>query len=290
MRASTHKIRQELRKRSRATCPELARATGLSLVTVHKEVHYLCSRGEVKATQHADIRGGRPAPVYEYEASYARQALLELSRHGAVVDVQLTLSDLQGRILNAQRSAFATLEHESLDGMMDTALHRHRVASIGIIAPPTSVRDALLSHLQQRYACTVVCMNAARALADEQEDTATLYLSRGNAPECCLRRGGKLQSTGRLELLPLPTTWETLDYTDRTLVEEMVARLLQILTCTLAPKRMVLHADFWSTRLTERIRFNTESKLRGAMPPALHFRHTSAESARDAQLAKALGR
>lgn len=288
VRAATHKIRQEMCARSRATCPELAEATGLSLVTVHKEVRHLCSRGELRAVPEAASRGGRPAIIYEYEARYARRALLELSRQGAVMQVQLTLSDLQGRPLSTQRGAYASLERESLDGMLDTALHRQRVASIGIIAPSTHAPEDMRTHLQQRFHCPVICVNTAKALADEHEGTATLYLRHGMPPECCLRRGGKLHSAGRLDLLPLPTTWETLDYSDRTLVEEMVARLLHILTCTLAPARIVLHADFWSTRLIDRIRFNTESKLRGAAAPTLHFRHTTGESAHNARHIEAL--
>lgn len=277
-----------MRERSRATCPELAEATGLSLVTVHKEVHYLCKRGELHATRERQSRGGRPSPLYEYNARYALRALLEIRRHGAVVQVQLSLSDLQGRPLSSQQSVYAALERESLDGVLDAALHRQRVVGIALICPAGRMADELRAHLQQRYRCPVANVNAAEALADAHEGAATLYLSRGEAPQCCMYRNGRLQPTGRLELLPLPAAWETIDYSDRTLVEEMVARLLQILTCTLAPERISLHADFWTTRLTDRIRFNTASKLRATALPGLHFHHTTAAEAQALLRANAL--
>ena len=61
------------------------------------------------------------------------------------------------------------------------------------------------------------------------------------------------------------------------LVEEMLARLLQLLICTLSPARIDLHADFWNDRLITRLNFNLSTKLRGITLPQLHFASTTAE-------------
>ena len=277
-----------MRRRVRATCPELAEATGLSAVTVHREVAHLCAEGELREGEEATSRGGRPARVYEYEARYARRAYVELRQEGAVTRVRLELTDLLGQPLSHSESTYAALERESLDGRLDTALRRARTAGIALSFVPQrgETEEQIRQHLQQRYGCPAVCVCPAEALADDQEGTATLYLPRGAAPRCSLRRHGRAESAGRLDLLPLPCPWEKLDYTDHTLVEEMVARLLQIISCTLAPERIVLHADFWTTRLTERIRFNTASKLHGSAP-RLSFRPCSAEVVLDATRALA---
>lgn len=268
-----------MRRRSRSTAPELAAATGLSLVTIHKELRRLCTAGEIRKSREQRTRGGRPAPIYEYEARYACCVRLQLSRSGSVLQAMLEVVDMQGRVLSRQQSTYAALERESLDGMLDSALHGRRVASIALIFSPALQREDVRAHLQQRYRCRVVSVNPAAALADEREGTATLYLPRQAAPQCCLRRDGKLLIAGQLELLPLPGRWESLDYGDHTLVEEMVARLLLIIICTLAPERIVLHADFWTTRLTDRIRYNAGAKLRGAAAPVMQFAACSAEQA-----------
>lgn len=256
-----------MRQRERATCPELSEATGLSQVTVHREVAELCARGELEVAEEAASRGGRRARIYAYAADYAYRVYVEIRRQGAVLHVALEQTNLLGERLSHSESTYAALERESLDGSLDAALRGRRTAGIALSFVGTRARGELRTHLSQRYHCPVVCLNPAEALADEREGTATLYLARHEAPTCCIRRGGRLESTGTLELLPLPGSWDKLDYTDHTLVEEMVARLLQIITCTLAPERIVAHADFWTTRLTERIRFNTDSKLRGEAPP-----------------------
>lgn len=267
-----------MRERGKATCPELAVATGLSMVTVHKEVKKLCRLGELRTGKESVSRGGRPAQVYEYEARYAQRAFLEIRRQGAVMRVLLELTDLHGVTMSSRETTYAALEDESLDGWLDDTLHRQRVAGIALVFYPTEQRESLRVHLEHRYHCPVRILTAAEALSEGREGGATLYLPRGEAPQCSLHRKGQAQHTGRLDLLPLPVSWEKLDYTDHTLVEEMVARLLQILICTLRPERITIHADIWSTRLTERIRFNTQSKLRGAAPP-LSFRTCTPETA-----------
>lgn len=263
-----------MRRMSRATAPGLAGATGLSLVTVHKALRHLCRQGELRRTAERSIRGGRPAYVYEYEAQYARQVRLSIKHSGGLIRTELEQADLQGRRLSYRQSTYASLEQESLDGLLDTELHGRRIAGIELsFTPARTAREDLRTHLQQRYGCPVTCANPATALADEREGCATLYLSRRQAPQCCIRRGGNLLSAGRLDLLPLPCSWEELNYDDHTMVEEMVARLLHILTCTLAPQSIDLHADFWTARLIERIRFNTQTKLRDYPAPKLAFHH-----------------
>lgn len=267
-----------MRTRGRATGAELAAATGLSLVTIYKELARLCERGEVKTAAQAPPRGGRPARVYECDPGWARRALLTARREkNGLLHTALELMDLRGKLLRREESTWARPEPTGLAGWISTALHRHRVASIAL-APGESMGSAEISTLCEllhaRYHCPVAPLCPAEALADPGvNNTATLYLPRGEAPRCSMRRSGHAVGTGALGLLPLPTAWETLDYSDHTLVEEMVARLLQTLTCVLAPAGITAHADFWSTRLTERIRYNTQMKLKG-QAPELHFRLT----------------
>ena len=268
-----------MRTRGRATGAELAAATGLSLVTVYKELAQLMRSGEVQqAEQAAEPRGGRPARVYECDAGWARRVLLTAERQaGGMLHTALDIMDLQGGKQRRLESTWARLEPGSLDAWLVATLRRYRVASIALAlgeAAHSSESTTLLALLRTHFTCPVALLCPAEALADKPADnTATLYLRRGYAPRCSIYRHGHATSAGALDLLPLPTAWSTLDYSDHTLVEEMIARLLQALACVLAPARIAVHADFWSTRLTERIRYNTQMKLKGRAPE-LHFRLT----------------
>lgn len=268
-----------MRQLGSATCPRLAEASGLSLVTVHKAVRRLCATRELRESGQRTTRGGRPSPVYECNPLHACRVQLNIHRQAAVFCVELEVQDLLGRTLVRKENIFASLAAESLDGMLDDALSHQRVECITLgFTPAHAARDDIRAHLQQRYSCPASCTTPAEALADTREGVATLYLRRGETPVCCMSRYGRLIPTGRLDLLPLPSDWEKLDYEDHTLVEEMISRLLHILTCTLAPSRIVLHADFWTPRLTERIRFNTSAKLRPLPSPHLMMCDIRADS------------
>lgn len=279
MREATGKILSEMRRLVRATCPELASAAGLSLVTTHREVAHLCALGELRATEAQRTLGGRPARVYACREEHAAHLYIEVRRQGGLERVQMEVGAASGRILRRSESTYAALESQSLDGRIDETLQRMAVRAISLCLLPMRESRELRAHLAQRYACPVASISPVEALADEREGTATLYLAAGHAPQCCLYHGGRPICVGRPELLPMPSTWEAADYSDRTLVAEMVARLLQIIACTLMPERIVAYADYWAPRLVERIRFNTAAKLPGYTPPPVSFRACTAAAA-----------
>lgn len=278
-------VRQAFRKKQEYTRPELSAETGLSLVTVGKAVKSLLEAGELHEGGKADSGGGRPVQRYRYNANYAQHALIQATRQGQLLHVTLELVNLQGVHRASRQGDFAYLEAGSFDGWLDHAQRRHRLQSITICLPHAMKRKGFLEHLGCRYPCPVQAPTPASILSHGETDgTATLYLPPGGVPSCSLRHNGSLLESGLLHLLPLPARWESLDYTDHTLLEEVAARLLHIVTCTLAPARIVLYAPPLGTRLMERIRFNSSTKLHGRLPP-LDFRLCTPSTLPDATLA-----
>lgn len=235
-------------------------------MTVHREIQELRDRGEVREVGR-EKRGGRPSPVYEYDRDYAARIYVQMRRSQGITRVQLERWDMAGEVQVSRAWNYAAVEQESLDGRLDELVSGQRVAGIGISSAPGDRPEQLLGHLSERYGCSVQYLNAAQALAQREEKGATIYLARGELPQGCIRQQGALCDLGRLDRLSLPAVWEELDYTDHTMVEEMVARLLQALICVLNPSGVSFYADFWSSRLIERIRFNVQTKLRGTAPP-----------------------
>lgn len=250
-------------------------------MTVHREIRELRERGEVREVGREN-RGGRPSPVYEYARDYAARVYVQMRRGQGITRVQMERWDMADEVRASRAWNYAAVEPESLDGRLDELVSGQRVAGIGISSAPGDRSEQLLAHLRARYGCAVQYLNAAQALAQREERGATIYGARGELPQGCIQQQGALCDLGRLDRLSLPVAWEELDYTDRTMVEEMVARLLQALICVLNPSGVSFYADFWSSRLIERIRFNVQSKLRGAAPP-LRFGLCS-EQALDAAL------
>ncbi|MBQ1960155.1 MAG: hypothetical protein II349_01365 [Akkermansia sp.] len=260
--SAIEKVRQALQKRGEATRPQLAAATGLSLVSCNKAMAELCARGEAQEAGLVPSGGGRPVKQYRVNAKHAYGAYFQARRSGALIRGTMEICDMLGKVAQTHQAEFAYLGAESLDSWLDAATRRSHLYGITLEVPADILPERMQAHLETRYACPARLLNAADALADRADDTLTLYFLQGQSPVCSLRRGGKQIHTGELGLLPMPSTWSELDYSDHTLVEEMISRTITILACTLAPSRFVLYADFWTSRLTKRIHFNTSAKLR----------------------------
>ncbi len=283
-------ILQEMRTRVEATRPQLARASGLSLVTVNRLVARLCAAGEIEPVGEVSSGGGRPVQLYRLRRAASRTALLRLSRTPTgIYGCTLEVFDPLGAVLRQEEARFAHLEATTLNSWLNNSLHQRRSArhprrllSICIEAGSLALPPQLCAHLSERYHCPCLRLTVADALAEAREGTATLVLRPGAAPLATLYRNGERHACCRLELLPLPADWTTLDYSDHTLVEEMISRLLLTLSCTLSPESFVLYGSFWNERLQHRIRYNLSSKLRGSALPSLRFCKLTEQACLDA--------
>lgn len=276
MQTACQRTLHALREQGTATRPALAAITELSVVSVDKALKELCRRGLAEKVGPAASGGGRPALLYRYCTERAQLCHIRFREDGRNLRGRIDFTDLGGKLLNRQEVSFAYLEEQALDSWLDDAAAGRPLVGIVLMAHP-ALPPLLNEHLKKRYACGVKTVNLAEALADERNEHLTLVLQPGQAPHCAMRKNGILTSCGNLELLPLPARWEALDYSDHTLVEEMIARILLILTCTLAPRSCTLHATFWTPKLVQRIRFNTNAKLKG-QSPTLHFRPAAPEN------------
>lgn len=272
-----------MQERMEATRPQLAAAAGLSLVTVNKAVSALCLQGVLRLKGSVASGGGRPVQLYAFNAGHALCAVFQAESEQGYLRGHLDITDMAGRVLRQEESRFALLQEASLDDWLDRATRRHPLHRVLLDLPPTLPDTGLAAHLRARYGCTVRRANAAAGLISDRPQTMAIYLPRHRSPQGCLRRGNELISCDALHLLPLPAAWETLDYEDHTLTEEMVSRLLLFITATHAPARFELFADFWTERLQARIRYNLSAKLRGyERQPRLHFRLCTAAEAHTA--------
>lgn len=269
------RITRLMQQEKRATRPQIAAALGLSLVSTNAAVAELVKEGVINPGEIKPSGGGRPVREYEFNPSHGAVALITAMAEAHCTLVHLELLDLQGQRIDEKQARFVQLHAESLDEWLDSAARRHRLHRICL---PPGLNTDILKHLQKRHSCPTQEYSTAEALVSGREDTLTLLLQKGQFPQGALLRHGRVSPCLLLHHLPLPTTWDTLDYDDHTLVEEMLARLLQLLTCTLTPKHIEMHADFWNDRLIARLNYNLNTKLRGINTlPRLHFATVSPE-------------
>ena len=272
---SKARITRYMQQHRKATRPQIAAALGLSLVSTNAAVSALEKEGVLFPGELIPSGGGRPVREYHFNPGHAAVALITATPEAHCTLLHFELLNLHGHRIELHEARFVQLHAESLDEWLDAAARHHKLQRICL---PPGLGRSMLRHLQQRHSCPVHEYSAAESLVSGKDDTLTLLMLRGQAPQGALQRHGHVTPCPLLQHLPLPAEWESLDYADHTLVEEMLARLLQLLTCTLAPARIELHADFWNDRLISRLNFNLSTKLRSIdTPPRLHFRTITAE-------------
>lgn len=269
-RNGTYELRRALRHLGRATRPLLSAATGLSKVRVNQIVTDMVARGELRELPQALTTKGRPARQYEFAPRFAEHLLIFVRAEEGAYGVDLELLDAVGKVKRAQHRRYAHLQTSSFMGILEE-YGRVGLESVILCIGADLRFSGLRDMVRERCSCPLHIYDLSTALAERREGYLSIYFDKGSVPHAHVDLGGQLRRTGDLSLLPLPSTWENLDYSDHTLLEEMVARLVLFLVCSLSPSRVFLQADFWNERLTSRIRFNCASKLKESAGVGLVF-------------------
>ena len=266
---SRTRITSYMQQHKQATRPQLATALGLSLVSTNAAVAALVKKDILIPGSTISSGGGRPVQVYHFNPQHGAAVLVTAEAEAHCTRLHYEVLDLYGSVIEEKEARFVHLHGESLEEWLDATARHHRLQRICL---PPGLGGIMAAHLQQRYGCEVCELSEAEALAARQEETLVLLLRRGQPPLGAMNRNGHITPCPLLHLLSMPQDWESLDYSDHTLVEEMIARLLQLVTCTLTPWHIKLYSDFWNDRLVSRINFNLSTKLRGiSIPPQLHY-------------------
>lgn len=274
------RLKRYMQEAGEAGRREMSAAVGVSHVMTGRLVRELAEEGILKECGMAPSGGGRPEVRYRYNGTHGTVFLFRPEEDGTVHHSILEQLDMNGRVLAEKSARFTHLQAEMLDDWLDelTQRWRRKPQRIALHLPEGALAQELAEHLQRRCTLPVKRINTAEALADKRPRTLTLLCRQGILPQAVYRSEAGLLPCNHLHMLPLPDRWETMDYSDHTLTEEMICRLLQTLTCVLSPEHVVLYCDYLTERLIPRIRYNLSAKLKGMEHmPRLHFRSISSE-------------
>ena len=274
------RLQRYMQEAGEAGRQEMSAAVGVSHVMTGRLVRELVEEGILQESGLAPSGGGRPEVRYRYNGAHGTVFLFRPEEEGAVHRGILEQLDMNGRVLVEKTAHFTHLHAEMLDDWLDelTRRWRSKPQHLALHLPESPLAQELAEHLRQRCAIPVKQLKTAEALADKAPRTLTLLCLQGMPPQGVYRSEEELLPCKHLHLLPLPARWETMDYSDHTLAEEMICRLLQSLTCILSPERVMLHCNYLTERLIPRIRYNLSAKLKGmGCIPQLHFRSINRE-------------
>ena len=291
-------LRRILRQCKEATKPELADRTGLSVVTINSLLEDLLKTGEVVQSGLAPSGGGRPSTRYQYRPDYRYAVLLYGHQSEGRNLMHLAVVNLMGECVWRKEEYFDEILLESFEAVLDDVIGRF--PEIGLLAfglPGEVVDDVVtihdyqalvgpefMAHYKERYHLPVVFENDINAMTYgacregdvEKATVAGIYLPRIYPPGAGLVIQGKIyygtsHCAGELAGLPVPVSWDSLDYGRENDVLENLKLLTAVYGFTVAPETLIFYGDFFTEELQEQLRAYSGRLLEGKFHMDLIF-------------------
>lgn len=291
-------LRRILRQCKEATKPELADRTGLSVVTINSLLEDLLKTGEVVQSGLTPSGGGRPSTRYQYRPDYRYAVLLYGHQSEGRNLMHLAVVNLMGECVWRKEEYFDEILVESFEAVLDDVIGRF--PEIGLLAfglPGEVVDDVVtihdyqalvgpefMAHYKERYHLPVVFENDINAMTYgacregdvEKATVAGIYLPRIYPPGAGLVIQGKIyygtsHCAGELAGLPVPVSWDSLDYGRENDVLENLKLLTAVYGFTVAPETLIFYGDFFTEELQEQLRAYSGKLLEGKFHMDLIF-------------------
>lgn len=285
-------VRKQLLTLHSATNAQIAKATGLSFMTVRSILSEMIGSGEVTPGNRVPSDGGRPSEEYRYQSGYSHAVLLFGYQSENRNFIRVRVLNLFGECVYSEEQNFGTILCDSFDPMLDRAFQAAGRAAILVLGLPGVEEDGVitkndyrgliggifLKRCRERYKVPALFVNDVNAAVfgysgrvgaqTEQAAVAAIYFPRLYNPGMGLVIGGKIYTgehrlAGEIGHLPVEVDWIHLPYGDRDKFAEAAARLLAAVICITAPKRAILYGDFLRETDAEGIREQTRKLLPG---------------------------
>lgn len=292
-RINTDLVRKQLLSLRAATKQQLARLTGLSLMTVSSIIAEMIGSGEVVEGDFIPSNGGRPSAEFCYNGGFVHAVVfLGYQKHNRNF-IRMRVVNMFGDCVYTEEKYFDTIFCDSFDAMLNHAFASvTKIAVIGFGLPGEEengiitindysqlIGKEFVNRCHTKYNVPVILVNDVNASVFGyyrkaygqrllENALAGIYFPRLYYPGMGLIIGGEVYSgkqnfTGEFGHLPIGIEWNHLDYDNKPAVYDAISRLLSIVICTVAPEKLVLYGDFFSEEDAGRLKKSTEELLQG---------------------------
>lgn len=286
-------VRKQLLLLRTATKQQLAKLTGLSLMTVSSIIAELIDDGEVVEGNSIPSNGGRPSSEFCYNGEFNHAVIFLGYQRNNRNFIRMRVINMFGDCVYTEEKYLDTVFCDSFDDMLDRAFALFaKISIIGFGLPgeeengivtindyPKLVGNEFMKRCTEEYNVPVLFVNDVNATAfgyyrknydhySLNDALAGLYFPRLYYPGMGLIIGGEIHYgkqnfVGEFGHLPIGIEWDRLDYDNKTVIYDAISRLLSVVICTIAPEKLVLYGDFFSDGDVAYIKASTESLLRG---------------------------
>lgn len=262
-------VRKLLRHQEYATKPELAKLSGLSVVTINSLVNELIDRKEVVTSQVAPSTGGRPATRYQYDLNYCLALILTIYEQNSVDLLSAKVVNLNGEEIYGDIKKNDDMNLGLWFDMIDAIILQYpQIEAIGIAIPgqifdgeiKVGSHESLIGlHLgdiiEERYQKDVIFdndVNAAvlgycnRKATNEISSLVGLYFPQNTPPGAAVFLNdqiikGKHGMAGEIKYLRNVKEW-----TSSSTIDDLYKKIYQTIhtfISTLAPEEILIYRE-----------------------------------------------
>lgn len=170
-------VRRIMKENKKATKPQLAKLTGLSVVTINSLVEVLLRNGEIFINEEEISSGGRPATIYSFNEEYSLGLILYTSEYELKDLIHIAVVNLYGEVIESSKTILDEVLEESFDLEINKMIEKYpNIKSIGIGMPGQEIQGkmeisdykylegkAFVEHLRNEFQIPVLFENDVNA-------------------------------------------------------------------------------------------------------------------------------
>lgn len=290
-------VRKTLKAKGQATKQQIAKATGLSFVTVGTVLRHLIKQNEVLEAELTPSNGGRPAQQYRYNDNFALALILFPYEMDRRIIIHSAIVKLSGQCVYETDTEVEGIDLKIFERTIESLLASHpAIQVIGFGHPGVEesgkiivsdykmlVGTSFTEHFNTLYQVPVIMendVNAAvigfakrRKLADDCT-LIYLYFPDRHPPGAGIFINGKLfkgkrNYAGEITTIPLDITWDETLYHSFDAICEAIARLIATICSILNPDKIVLNGNFLSKSHISAITQKCDTRLPQNIVPVI---------------------
>ncbi len=292
-----NKLRKALKEVDKATKPQLAQLTGLSVVTINSLVNTLITIGEIVEAEVVSSEGGRPALSYHYNSEYRLALAIYMLEEQGVDKAFYRVINLRGEVINSSEQRLVDVQINSFDRCIEESLIRYpNIQAICFGVPGEEIEHRLIiidyeglrnqslseyiSRKFQKKVCVENDINAAvmgyahRSGTTGGECIVGLYFPGKYPPGGGIYFNNQIYKgrnglAGEIKYLPFGIDWDTFNY-DPLVYEDVIIRIIQAFQCMYNPDEIVLYGEMVNQRINQLVQERCASMVEKLLLAKLH--------------------
>lgn len=267
---NTNLVRNVLKTSELVTKAELAKATGLTVVTVASILRELVAEGEAVMGKMIPSNGGRPSQCYSYNAEYQHVLVFYTHEVNGKDTLFIRVVNLLGKCVHNEICGAELLDVNMLDDFIDCLIVVYpTIAAIGFGLPGPEQNGTFLcdypqlhgkelgKYYRERYHLPVVFDNDVNSAilgyctqhGKMENIVVYIYFPDKYPPGVGVCINGKVYKgmnsfVGEVKYIPLGIDWKKLSADTQQNTCKAAAKLITTMICTINPQQIVLQGEF----------------------------------------------